>query len=54
MDLTQPLTTSEEYREALAEYDRLLHINDCCAVPPYGAQLYDRIKEYEAIYNIVE
>jgi hypothetical protein len=52
MDLTQPLTTPEEYHVALEELDRLLHINDCCAVPPHGAQLYDRIKEYEATFKI--
>lgn len=48
MDLTRRIESEVEYAEALAEFDRLFHINDCCAIPDYGSLLYDRIKEYES------
>ncbi len=50
MDLTKPLNNEEEYQDALREYDAIFSLDDCCSIPAYGDQLYDRIKEYEEKY----
>lgn len=51
IDLTRPIVNEKDYESALEEYDRLFHINDCCAVPDYGSKLYDLIKTYEETFH---